>query len=120
MQISIHPPSAALSITALSIARRLFASMRLVPLWTIIRLSLYLITIGEILTGLALGARSAGAVNARHSRLFQSQNALAATSDIHAWPSIIVIDGLGHDEGAPQQLIGRAYDRFVPYYQGGM
>ncbi|MEI7643386.1 MAG: hypothetical protein WCJ55_03660 [Chloroflexales bacterium] len=48
MQISIHPTSAALPITALSQARRLFAGMRLVPLWTIIRLSLYLITIGAL------------------------------------------------------------------------
>ncbi|MEI7769745.1 MAG: hypothetical protein WCI67_07150 [Chloroflexales bacterium] len=117
MQISIHPTSAAFPITALSMARRLFTDMRLVPLWTIIRLSLYLITIGEILAGLALGARLAGAVNARPSRLFQSQHALTATSDIRTWPSIIVIDGLGRDGGAPQQLVGSAHDHFVPYHQ---
>jgi hypothetical protein len=120
MQISIHPTSAALPITALPMARRLFAGMRLVPVWTIIGLSLYLITIGETLAGLALRARSAGAANARPSQSFQSQNARTATSDIRARPSIIVIDGLCHDGGSFQRLVGSAHGHFVPYHQGGM
>ncbi|MBX0330528.1 hypothetical protein K2Z83_23000 [Oscillochloris sp. ZM17-4] len=117
MQISIPPTSATLP---LPMARLLFAGVRLVPLWAIIGLSVYLITIGETLAGMALWARPAGVIRARRTGLFQSQTVRAATRDIRARPSIIVIDGLGRADGSPQWRIGSAHNRFLPYPQGGM
>ncbi|NTV64730.1 MAG: hypothetical protein HGA65_14525 [Oscillochloris sp.] len=98
MQISILSTPAALSSAAPSLARsvRWYAPGAAVDDYPPV---LVLVIIGETLAGPAqrLGTRLAGAATVRRAN----------------WPSIIVIDGSGSDDRAPQRLVGSAHDLFA-------